>query len=90
VQNEGIEDLWIRVRQHRKYLERSGELEERRRARLEREVLEVAERRLRQHVLLPRVESEAFKVTLDRVLRREMDPYQAAEQIVPRPVTSGK
>lgn len=90
VQNEGLEDLWTRVQQHRSYLLSSGELEARRRARLEREIMTIAERRLRLSVLEPRSETEEFREVLDRVSAREMDPYEAADTIVPRPVATGK
>lgn len=90
VRNEGLEDLWIRLEQHRQYLERSGELETRRKRRLEAEILEIADRRLREQVLEPRTETEEFRLLLDRVVHRETDPYTAADRIVPREGLRGK
>jgi LAO/AO transport system kinase len=89
-QNEGLEDLWIRIQQHRQYLERSGELEQRRKRRLEAEILEIADRRLREQVLEPSTETEEFQNLLDRVVHRETDPYAVADRIVPREGLTGK
>jgi LAO/AO transport system kinase len=88
VHAEGLEDLWIRVKQHRHYLDTTGELQSRRKQRLEREIIEIAERRLRVQVLQPRSETDAFRRMLDQVVQREMDPYQAAETMVPRSVAT--
>jgi LAO/AO transport system kinase len=90
VRNEGLEDLWIRIQQHKQYLERSGELERRRKQRLEAEILEIADRRLREQVLEPSTETEEFQVMLERVVHRETDPYAVADQIVPREGLKGK
>jgi len=86
---EGLEDLWIRIRQHRRYLEESGELERRRRARLEQEIVEIAERRLREQVLRPRTATPEFRAMLTDVVERRMNPYEAAEQIVPKTAAAG-
>jgi LAO/AO transport system kinase len=90
VRNEGLEDLWIRIQQHRQFLERSGELEVRRKRRLEREILEIADRRLREQVLEPRTETAEFQTLLERVVQRETDPYAVADRIVPREGLRGK
>lgn len=94
-QNQGLEDLWMRIQQHRQYLERSGLFEERRRQCLAREIVDIAEQRIREQVLAPRTETSEFSGMLNRVVAREMDPYEAAERIVTRSVaalsrTSGK
>jgi LAO/AO transport system kinase len=80
--NEGVEDLWRGVERHREHLEKSAALESRRRARLAREIMRIAERRLRRTVLEPRVETPEFANLLENVLGRRMDPYQAADRIV--------
>lgn len=90
VQGEGLQDLWIRIQQHRQFLERSGLLEERRRRRSEHEVLEIAERRLRERVLEPRIETVEFRQLLDDVVDRRLNPYDAAETIITQPAGPGK
>lgn len=87
---EGIQDLWIRIRQHRDHLKESGELSERRRARTEREILEIAERRLREQILRPRTESAEFRAMLSDVAGRRMNPYEAAERIIPGRLAAGQ
>ncbi len=78
---EGLEDLWMRIQQHRGYLEQSGELRRRRRARIEREIMRIAERKLLDRVLQPRTESQEFETMLDLALEHRMDPYAVADHI---------
>lgn len=80
---DGLEDLWTRIEQHREFLSRSRELMRRRRDRLQREIIDIAERRLWQRVLEPRVDTPEFDHVLDSVVERSMDPYSAADQILP-------
>jgi LAO/AO transport system kinase len=82
--NEGMEDLWMRIQQHRSYLESSGQFETRRRDRLERQIIEIADRRVREKLLQPKRETGQFQDLLDRVLAREVDPYSVAEQMIGR------
>jgi GTPase len=79
---EGLQDLWMRIQQHRAFLERSGQLESRRKARLEREIVAIAERKLRERVIQPRTETLHFQDTVDLVFERRMDPYTAADSIL--------
>ena len=81
-QNEGLEDLWICIEQHRHHLANTGVLAERRRARLERDVLTIAEKKLRRLVLEPRTDSKEFRKLMEDVVERRTDPYHAADQIV--------
>lgn len=90
LQNEGLDDLWMRIQQHRTYLEQSGAFELRRKRRLEREIMEIAARRLREQILEPRMETKEFSTMLDDVAERRMDPYQVAEKILPRAGRAGK
>ncbi|GAC1473305.1 MAG: methylmalonyl Co-A mutase-associated GTPase MeaB [Chloroflexota bacterium] len=83
LQAQGIPDLWMRIVQHRDYLERTGELERRRRRRLESEIMDIVWQRIRRRVLEPRVETDDFRSTLDQVLQRTLDPYEAAERLSP-------
>ena len=48
---EGVPDLWAKIEEHRAYLERSGELERRRRENLAREVFAVAAARAKEHLV---------------------------------------
>jgi LAO/AO transport system kinase len=88
--NEGVEDLWTRIERHRHFLETSGQFEQQRKNRLQREIVSIAERQLRRQVLDPRTDSPEFHRMLDLVVARKMDPYQVAEKIVPpQPAAQG-
>lgn len=90
-QNQGLDDLWIRIEQHRQYLTRSGQLEARRRQRLESEIIRIAEMKLRRQVLEPRTDTPEFERMVESALHRHIDPYEVAEHIVPAvPASSGK
>jgi LAO/AO transport system kinase len=78
---EGIADLWNAISKHQQFLEETSELEERRRVRLERQIVDLALRRLREHVLKPSIETPAFRDAVRRVLDRQLDPYTAAAQL---------
>ncbi len=80
-EGSGVEDLWIRIQQHRNYLQSSGELDRRRRRRFEEEIMEIAENRVRRQVLEPRSDTDEFKGMLDDVMARRLDPYSVAEQL---------
>jgi LAO/AO transport system kinase len=77
---EGLEELWDAISKHRAMQEGRGLLEARRRRRIEREIREIVAERYR-----ARVEAEAgpqLRKLADAVERREIDPYQAADEII--------
>jgi LAO/AO transport system kinase len=81
VTGQGIDDLWEAVAQHRKHLESTGALEEKRRRRILEEVKSMVAFRLR--------ERAAEALTMDdglaeRVSARTVDPYQAAAILLGR------
>ncbi len=88
LQNEGLEDLWMRVQQHQQFLVGSGRLQVRRKQRLEREIIEIAARRLREQILEPQMDTREFSTMLDDVAERRMDPYQVAEKLLPGATSS--
>jgi LAO/AO transport system kinase len=90
LQNQGLEDLWMRIQQHRQYLKESGSFEAGRKRRLEQEIMDIAARRLREQFLQPRMETREFSTMLNDVAERRMDPYQVAEKILPRTGSAGK
>lgn len=74
---EGIDELWSAVCRHRDHLATSGELEERR----ARQLLAELDR-----VVVARLQAGLDHMNADRVrealLRREVDPYEAAERLL--------
>ncbi|MGI8492885.1 MAG: hypothetical protein ACR2KC_05730, partial [Acidimicrobiales bacterium] len=84
---EGVEQLRQAVSDHQSHLDASGEGELRRRRRLVAELREVVLRRL--EIELAGAEgSETFAALGDKVLSGELDPYDAAEQILAAGVDS--
>jgi LAO/AO transport system kinase len=82
VKEEGIGELWEAIGSHRAYLERSGELETRRRKRLQSQILDIAARQLRDRVLAPSIESVEFQGILERTVARQIDPFSAASELL--------
>ncbi len=78
---EGIEELWAAVESHRRYLERTGELERGRRARLLREVESLTVEALRARVRTLLDEDAGL---VEDVLERRTDPYRAAASLAER------
>ena len=78
---EGVDRLWEEIEHHHDYLASSGELERRRRERLEREF---------RSVLVARIEREVdalcsdgrFRGLAEDVVAHRLDPYEASEQLV--------
>ena len=81
---EGIEDVLAAAREHRRNQEATGGLHERRRMRWRREILRIAEARLRAQVL-----DVAIATTLDDLIRRvaggALDPHTAAAKLLAQP-----
>jgi LAO/AO transport system kinase len=84
VRGEGIDELWEAIENHRAWLERDGELEQRRRRNLAAEVFAVASTRARRHLEdAVRDDPELLRL-LDEVQERELDPLSAVRAILER------
>jgi LAO/AO transport system kinase len=79
---EGVPELWEKIVAHRDHLEQSGELEERRRQNLAREVFAVASARAKQHLEHVVSDDPELRRLLDEVQRRELDPLSAVREIL--------
>jgi len=82
VRGEGVPELWEKLAAHRAFLEESGQLEERRRANLAREVFAVASGRAKQHLERAVTGDPELRRLLDEVQRRELDPVSAVREIL--------
>ena len=78
--NEGIDGLWAAIEKHRAYQEENGLLQDRRRRRIEREIREIVAERLRRRVETEK--TELLRRVTDEVVKRERNPYQAADEII--------
>ena len=77
VRGEHIPELWEKIEEHRSFLEGSGQLEERRRANLAREVFAVAASRAGRHLEQAVTDDAELRRLLAEVQARELDPLTA-------------
>jgi LAO/AO transport system kinase len=77
----GVEELWTEVTRHREYLERSGDLDQRREKRLLEELRGVLVSRIEREVKSGE-EGARWEEVKNALLKREIDPYQAAENLL--------
>jgi LAO/AO transport system kinase len=82
VRGENVPELWAKIEEHRAYLVDSGQLEERRRRNLAREVFAVASGRAKEHLELAVAGDPELLRLLDEVQRRELDPLSAVREIL--------
>ncbi|MFA4641357.1 methylmalonyl Co-A mutase-associated GTPase MeaB [Pyrococcus kukulkanii] len=78
---KGVKELWEKIKGHKKYLESSGRLEEKRRFRIEEEIKTIAS-----GIIASKVEASIKKGELEdlirEVLAKRIDPYTAADRII--------
>jgi GTPase len=82
VRGEHVSELWEKVSEHRAFLEQSGQLEERRRANLAREVFAVAASRAGRHLERAVADDAELRRLLAEVQARELDPLTAVREIL--------
>jgi LAO/AO transport system kinase len=75
---QGIEDLWVKIQDHREFLTTSGGLDDRRRAQRKREFLEAVEEVLAQRLRNMVENDPGLNATMQKVASKETDPYSAA------------
>jgi LAO/AO transport system kinase len=84
VTGEGVAELWEELAGHRRYLEESGTLTDRRAANLAGEVFAVASARAKARLEAAVGEDEELRRLLGEVQRRELDPLTAVREIMER------
>jgi LAO/AO transport system kinase len=82
VRSEHVPELWEKVEEHRSFLEQNGQLEERRRANLAREVFAVASGRASRHLEQAVADDDELRRLLAEVQARELDPLTAVREIL--------
>jgi LAO/AO transport system kinase len=82
VLGDGVEELWSELAAHRRFLEESGTLEERRASNLAGEVFAVASARAKTHLEEAVAEDAELRRLLGEVQRRELDPLTAVREIM--------
>jgi GTPase len=79
---EGVAELWSKIDEHRAFLDREGELEERRRRNLAGEVFAVASSRAKSHLEHAVADDPELRRLLDQVQSRKLDPLTAVREIM--------
>jgi LAO/AO transport system kinase len=82
VRGENVPELWEKIEAHRAFLTESGQLEERRRANLAREVFAVAASHAARHLERAVTDDPELRRLLDEVQARELDPLTAVREIL--------
>ena len=82
VRNEGVDELLTVLDQHVGYLKASGELEQRRRERLEQHTREVVDRAVSAYLWGDGSGQRALADNMDGVVRGQKSPYKLAQEIV--------
>ena len=82
MRGENVPELWEKIEEHRAFLTDSGELEERRRANLAREVFAVAASRAGRHLERAVTNDPELRRLLAEVQARELDPLTAVREIL--------
>jgi LAO/AO transport system kinase len=82
VKGEGIDELWSRIEEHRRFLEENDLLAERRAQNLAGEVFAVASSRAKGHLEQAVADDPELRRLLDEVQRRELDPLTAVREIL--------
>ncbi|GAB4312915.1 MAG: methylmalonyl Co-A mutase-associated GTPase MeaB [Promethearchaeota archaeon] len=83
---ENVDELWRQVERHREYLENSGEMHARNVRRAKGEIVEILKERLALRVanLMDPANNEELMDVLERVVARELNPYDVADGVEKR------
>jgi LAO/AO transport system kinase len=82
LREEGIDELWAKIEDHRAHLESDGLLAERRRRNLAGEVFSVASARAKTHLQRAVEDDAELRRLLDAVQNRDLDPLTAVREIM--------
>ncbi|NJE85714.1 methylmalonyl Co-A mutase-associated GTPase MeaB [Thermococcus sp. CX2] len=78
---KGIRDLWKAINDYMEFLEESGEIERKRKFRAEEEIKTIISGTIVRKIS-ERLNEDEVTALIDRIVRREMDPYSAADLVL--------
>ena len=81
---EGVEELAVKIAEHREFIDEQGTLAERRRRNLMNEVVALAAGRLRRELEAHVRDDPVVQELLDEVVARRLDPASAAAKLLER------
>jgi LAO/AO transport system kinase len=82
VNNEGMEELWEKIEEHRRHLDESGEFLRRRRERMGRETLRMIHNELFRFVRQRLEETGEMERLVEQITARKRDPYSVMREIL--------
>jgi LAO/AO transport system kinase len=78
---KGVKELVEAIEAHRAHLGKSGRLQAKERARVEREFRDILRDRLADYIE-SKMDAGEFEALVDRILKRQVDPYSAADGVL--------
>lgn len=81
-ESQGIKEVVEKIKNHYAYLQESGELAERRRQRLEIEIIDLVTQKLTAYMTQKMNKEGSFEKQLDRVFNKELDPYTLVNKLI--------
>ena len=82
IRGEGIEELWTALKEHRRYLETSGQLAEVRLQRVRIELTEQVEYLVKNRIWAEVKDKFVLEELIEKIARREKDPYSLACELL--------
>ena len=79
---EGISELWSAIKEHRSFLLQDDRLNKRRRELIRAEIVEILTEQIRSNVLKQASQREELPQLVDKIERKEIDPYTAASLLL--------
>jgi len=81
-ENKGITELVNEIEKHKEYLKKTKLFEPQRKKRYEAELVEIIRKRLMNFIFDESMFKEKVEKLIDRISKKELDPYSAAEEIL--------
>ena len=85
---EGVEEVAEAIEEHRAYLQESGEFQRRERERIEAELREMISQEMARR-FFQRMDEGVLEDLVDRIARRELDPYSAVAMLLTKMAPGG-
>ncbi|HNB24729.1 MAG TPA: hypothetical protein PKZ32_20075, partial [Candidatus Melainabacteria bacterium] len=79
--NEGVDQVWEAAKQHREFLQTSGELKQRRKSKVQAELAELVAGMARDNLKAALETPGENQMMLSKVVDHEVDPHSAAETL---------
>jgi LAO/AO transport system kinase len=89
-EGEGIDELVAAIAAHQKYLIQTGKLESDRKLKLLHRIQELVEQRIRSHLRERVIRGDELVTIVDRIYKRELNPYRVADQLTRQIVKSNR